>query len=104
MTLKLDMSKAYDRVEWKYLERVMQQMEFHSNWVNLMLECISTISYSLLVNGEPHGYIKPSQGLHQGDPLSPYLFLLCVEGFHSLLQRAQISGDLHGISISRGGS
>ena len=68
-----------------------------------MMECISSVSYSILVNGEPHGYIKPSQGLRQGDPLSPYLFLLCAEGFHSLLQKEKIAGDLKGVSISRGG-
>uniref|UniRef100_A0A2N9FN80 Protein kinase domain-containing protein n=1 Tax=Fagus sylvatica TaxID=28930 RepID=A0A2N9FN80_FAGSY len=103
MALKLDMSKAYDKVEWKYLQRVMEQMGFNSKWVTLMMECISSVSYSILVNGEPHGYIKPSRGLRQGDPLSPYLFLLCAEGFHSLLQKEKIAGDLKGVSISRGG-
>ena len=68
-----------------------------------MMECISTVSYSILVNGEPHGYIKPSRGLCQGDPLSPYLFLLCAEGFHSLIQKEKIAGTLKGVSISRGG-
>jgi hypothetical protein len=103
MAIKLDMSKAYDRVEWKYLKGVMQKMEFHDKWITIMLECISTVFYSICVNGEPHGYIKPSKGLRQGDPLSPYLFLLCVEGFHSLIQKEKIAGTLKGVSISRGG-
>uniref|UniRef100_A0A2N9GZI9 Reverse transcriptase domain-containing protein n=1 Tax=Fagus sylvatica TaxID=28930 RepID=A0A2N9GZI9_FAGSY len=103
VALKLDMSKAYDRVEWKYLERVMQQMGFHEKWVKIMMECISTVSYSILINGEPHGYIKPSRGLRQGDPLSPYLFLFCAEGLHSLLQQAKNEGNMCGVSISRCG-
>ncbi len=81
----------------------MQKMGFHDKWITIMLECISTVFYSILVNGEPHGYIKPSRGLRQGDPLSPYLFLLCAEGFHSLIQKEKIAGTLKGVSISRGG-
>jgi hypothetical protein len=103
MALKLDMSKAYDRVEWKYLKRVMEQMGFHPKWITLMMECITTVSYSILVNGEPHGYIKPTRGLRQGDPLSPYLFLFCAEGLNSLIQKAKNAGKLQGVSISRGG-
>jgi hypothetical protein len=103
MALKLDMSKAYDRVEWKFLERVMQQMGFHPKWVTLMMECISTVSYSILINGAPHGFVKPTRGLRQGDPLSPYLFLLCAEGLHSLIHRAKMTGHLKGVSISING-
>ena len=103
MALKLDMSKAYDRVEWLYLKSVMERMGFYSKWVSIIMECISTVSYSILVNGEPHGYIQPTRGLRQGDPLSPYLFLLCAEGLHSLIHKAKLAGDLQGVSISRGG-
>jgi hypothetical protein len=103
MALKLDMSKAYDRVEWAYLESIMRKMGFHPQWVSIIMQCISTVSYSLLVNGEPHGYIKPTRGLRQGDPLSPYLFLLCAEGFHFLISQASEQGELQGVALCRRG-
>jgi hypothetical protein len=103
MLLKLDMSKAYDRVEWRYLKGVLEKMGFHKKWVTILMECVSTVSYSILVNDDPYGYIKPSRGLRQGDPFSPYLFLLCAEGFNSLIEKEKTVGTLQGVSISRGG-
>ena len=67
------------------------------------MECISSITYSLLINREPFGEIKPSRGIHQGNPLSPYLFLLCLEGLHRMIQKAADSGDIRGVSICRNG-
>ena len=63
MAMKLDMSKAYDRVEWCFLEQILLKLGFQELWVALIMECITTVSYSILVNGEPRGMIKPSKGL-----------------------------------------
>ena len=103
MALKLDMSKAYDRVEWAFLEGIMLQMGFSESWVSMIMECVRTVSYSVLINGEPKGFFHPTRGLRQGDPISPYLFLLCAEGLHVLLAKAARSNQIQGISISRGG-
>jgi hypothetical protein len=89
MGIKLDMSKAYDRVEWDFLEAVMRKMEFPAEWISLIMGCIKYVSYSVLVNGQPVGNIKPTRGIRQGDPLSPYLFLLCAEALSALLTRAE---------------
>ncbi|KAK9993595.1 hypothetical protein SO802_023298 [Lithocarpus litseifolius] len=103
MALKLDMSKEYDRVEWSFLREVMKRMGFNEKWVELVMECVSTVTYSLLINGEPVGNIKPSRGIRQGDPLSPYLFLLCSEGLHRMIKKAADDGEIQGVSICRNG-
>ena len=103
MALKLDKSKAYDLVEWSFLKKIVEKMGFGASWVKLVMECISTVSFSILVNREPKGEIKPSRGIRQGDPLSPYLFLLCSEGLNWLIQGAIREDKIRGFSLCRNG-
>ena len=102
MAVKLDISKAYDRAEWLYLEAIMRRLGFHEKWIELMMMCVSTVSYSILINGEPKGKIVPSKGLRQGDPISTYLFLLCVEGLSAMLKKEVRDGNIKGVAVSRG--
>lgn len=76
MTVKLDIRK------------IMQKLGFIDGWVNLAMQCVTSAIYMILINREPRGFISPSLGIKQGDPLSPYLFLFYVEGLSALLHKA----------------
>ncbi|RVW15177.1 LINE-1 reverse transcriptase-like [Vitis vinifera] len=101
---KLDIEKAYDSINWNFLMKVMRKMGFGDRWLKWIWWCISTASFSILVNGVPAGYFSNSRGLRQGDPLSPYLFVLGMEVLSAMLRRAIDGGFISGCSIQgRGG-
>lgn len=80
----------------------MQKMGFVEKWVAFVMKCIRSVTYAIKINGVPRGHIIPSRGLRQGDPLSPYLFLIYAEGLLAMLHHAMQEKRLRGISICRG--
>ena len=84
-----------------FLVEIMRKMGFCDSWLNLIHECISTVSYLILVNGEPKGEIFPSRRIRQGDPLSPYLFLLCSKGLNRMIQKATREDIIRGFSLCK---
>ncbi|XP_026420692.1 uncharacterized protein LOC113316758 [Papaver somniferum] len=101
MGIKIDMPKAFDRVDWGFLMTIMKQMGFDEKWCNMIYQCISTSTSAVLINGSPEKFFKPSRCLRQGDPLSPYLFLFCMESLSRNLLHAEEMGIINGIKICK---
>lgn len=99
MAFKLDMAKAYGRIEWKYLEAVMRKLGYGARWIALIMECVTLVIYSVIVNGQLGKRIKLMKGLRQGDPMSPYLFILCAEGLSSLINSPKNNGETMGVLV-----
>ncbi|GAU48556.1 hypothetical protein TSUD_405720 [Trifolium subterraneum] len=102
LALKIDISKAYDKVDWGFLRGVLTSMGFGDIWIRWIMMCVSSVNYSVLMNYDKVGPIIPGRGLRQGDPLSLYLFILVAEGLTSLIHQAVGRGDVHGARICRG--
>ena len=104
MVCKLDIEKAYDSISWEFLYQVMNRMGFGSRWLSWIKWCISTASFSVLFNGSPAGFFPSSKGLRQGDPLSPYLFVIGMEALSCLINSA-VEGNYFArsrIAVGRG--
>ena len=93
---KLDIEKTYDHISWSFLLAVLKKMGCGERWIKWIDWCISTVKFSVLINGSPSGFFQSSRGLRQGDPLSPYLFVIAMEVFSSMLRRAISGGFLSG--------
>jgi hypothetical protein len=102
LLFKVDFEKAYDSVDLHYLDEVMKKMNFPTLWRKWMSECVGTTTTSVLVNGSPTDEFCIERGLRQGDPLSPFLFLLAAEGFNVLMMAMVEAGLFQGYKVGRG--
>lgn len=103
MALKLDIAKAFDKVEWDFLDAVMERMGFCYQCRAWIRTCITTVTYRIMINGEQSRSIKPQRGLRQGDPISPYLYILCTEGLSRLIKQNIQNKRIHGFKASKSG-
>ena len=102
VALKIDISNVYDQINWKYLEATMRKLGFASHFIDMIMLCVTTVQYNINVNSDLVGLITPGRGLRQSDPLSSYMFIICVKGLSALIKQAKAKGDFHGCHISRG--
>ena len=95
------MEKAFDRMEWSFILAILSKLGFHPTWINWVKICITSPTFSILINGSPFGQFPSEHGLCQGDPLSPFLFILETEFLSRLLIRQESQDLLKGIKIAR---
>jgi len=101
LCLKVDFEKAYDSVSWVFLYDMLHRMGFHNKWISWIRGCMESVTVSVLVNGSPTEEFKPSRGLRQGDPLTPFLFVVVVEGLAGLVRQACKARLFTGLKFGR---
>lgn len=103
MCIKRHIEKAYDSLNFNFLESTLQKMGFDHNWVKLIMACVRSPTFSILFNGTPRRSFKPTRGLRRGDPISPYLFIICAEVVTAAINRAVNNKELDPLRISKNG-
>lgn len=103
MAIKIDLEKAYDRISWPFLTKVLQAAGFSTDMVELIMYVVSSAKMQVLWNSTFLEEFQPSRGLRQGDPLAPFLFVLCMEHLTQLIQKSVNAGEWTGIRASRSG-
>ena len=96
---KLDVEKAFDHVNWGFLMQLLEKSGFSAKWRQWIFFCISTVHFSILINGSPCGFFESSRRLRQGDPLSPLLFVLVMEALGRMLDKAVHDGHMSGFGV-----
>jgi hypothetical protein len=100
-TYKVDLSKAYDRVDWNFLHKVLLKLVFHSQWVRWVMSCVTSVRYTVCLNGVRLDSFQPTRGLRQGDSLSPFLFLFVADALSALLKKEVQNHTLSLVKVTR---
>ena len=100
MLLKLDLSKAYDKLNWNFLAGILRAFGFSEDWTKWVMNMVSSYFFSILVDGSPSTPFNASRGIRQGDPLSPFLFIIAAEGIGRLLKNRRSENKIWGLSLT----
>lgn len=103
LAVKVDLEKAYDRLEWSFIRETLETLGLGGKCCELIMACITSSSFRVLWNGERTEAFLPSRGIRQGDPISPYIFTLCMERLNHIIQDSIMEGSWNPIRLSRGG-
>lgn len=103
MAMKLDIAKAFDKLEWNFIELMMKRLGFANQWCKWIMTCVTSNLYFILVNGSAEGKILPTRGIRLCDPICPYLYLICIEGLSSLIHNEVQAKVIHGFKASYNG-
>ena len=101
IVFKIDFEKAYDHVDWDFLDHVLERKRFSPRWRTWMRGCLSSVTFTVLVNGNARRWIKATKGLRQGDPLSHIFFTIIVDVLSRMMLRAKERSLLEGFSVGR---
>jgi len=102
MFLKLDLKKAYDKVNWIFLRMLLIHIGLKWEVFKWIIGCISSVNYAILINGSPTYFFKGNNGIIQGCPLSPLLFLLVIEALCRKIRKAHTDGSFKGLKVTKG--
>ena len=102
MMLKVDIAKAFDKLSWRFIRAILEAFSFGPDWVKWIMGLITSSFFAILVNGAPSKCFSPSRGIRQGDPLSPFIFVLVAEGLGRLIKGKILAGRLKGLHLHEG--
>ncbi|KAK3221018.1 hypothetical protein Dsin_014988 [Dipteronia sinensis] len=98
---KIDLAKAYDRLQWHFIQKVLNDIGIEGNLNRLIMNCVSSVQFKVIMNGETSNNFRPKSGIRQCDPLSPYLFVLCMEKLSHIINQKRTEGSWKPVKISR---